>query len=175
MPLYETVFIARQDIPAQEAEALVDRFSGIVTESGGSVARREYWGLRTLAYRIKKNRKGHYAMLHIDAPPDAVQEMERNMRLDEDVLRYLTIRTESLDENPSIIMQGRTAREERSRRDGVNTKGSPDTVKQAANERKAEPVGGEKGDGDGETAVSQVKEVKAPNNSDGEASEGEAK
>ena len=128
MPLYETVFIARQDIPAQEAEALAERFSGIVTEGGGSVARCEYWGLRTLAYRIKKNRKGHYTMLHIDAPSDAVSEMERNMRLNEDVLRYLTIRTESLDENPSIIMQGRTAREERSRRDAGGLKGGKKTV-----------------------------------------------
>ena len=129
MPLYETVFIARQDIPAQEAEALAERFSGIVTEGGGSVARCEYWGLRTLAYRIKKNRKGHYTMLHIDAPSDAVSEMERNMRLNEDVLRYLTIRTESLDENPSIIMQGRTAREERSRRDAGGRQGGSDVKK----------------------------------------------
>ena len=198
MPLYETVFIARQDIPAQEAEALADRFSGIVTESGGSVERREYWGLRTLAYRIKKNRKGHYAMLHIDASPDAVQEMERNMRLDEDVLRYLTIRTESLDENPSIIMQGRTAREERSRRDGVGTKSGPGVVKAdanksesksvandkrdgdgasaaPANKSEAKSVADDKRDGDGATAAPEVNETKAPNNSDGEELKGEAK
>ena len=129
MPLYETVLIARQDLPAQEAEALAERFSGIVTEGGGSVARCEYWGLRPLAYRIKKNRKGHYTMLHIDAPSDAVSEMERNMRLNEDVLRYLTIRMESLDENPSIIMQGRTAREERSRRDAGGRQGGSDVKK----------------------------------------------
>ena len=174
MPLYETVFIARQDIPAQEAEALVDRFSGIVIESGGSVERSEYWGLRTLAYRIKKNRKGHYAMLHIDAPPDAVQEMERNMRLDEDVLRYLTIRTESLDEDPSIIMQSRTAREERSRRDSVSTKGGPDVGKGEAKKSAAEPVTDDKHDGDGVTVAPEVKEAKAPNNSGGGAVEGEA-
>ena len=115
MPLYETVFIARQDIPAQEADALAEKYSSIVSEHGGSVARREYWGLRTLAYRIKKNRKGHYTMFHLDAPSAAVSEMERNMRLDEDILRYLTIRSETLDDKPSVIMQGRTAREERTR------------------------------------------------------------
>ena len=78
MPLYESVFIARQDIPAQEVETLTERFEGIVAEQGGSVSRREYWGLKNLAYRIKKNRKGHYTMMHLDAPSDAVQEMERN-------------------------------------------------------------------------------------------------
>ena len=145
MPLYETVFIARQDIPAQEAEGLAERFSDIVTESGGSVARCEYWGLRTLAYRIKKNRKGHYTMLHIDAPSDAVSEMERNMRLNEDVLRYLTIRMESLDESPSIIMQSRIAREERSRRDAGGRHGGSDV----------------KRDGGGPVAASTVDEVKA--------------
>jgi len=117
MPLYETVFIARQDIPAQEADALAEKYSGIVSEHGGLVARREYWGLRTLAYRIKKNRKGHYTMFHLDAPAEAVSEMERNMRLDEDILRYLTIRSDSLDDKPSVIMQSRTAREERTRQD----------------------------------------------------------
>ena len=129
MPLYETVFIARQDIPAQEAEALAEKYSGIVSEHGGSVARREYWGLRTLAYRIKKNRKGHYTMFHLDAPPEAVSEMERNMRLDENILRYLTIRSDTLDDKPSIIMQGRVAREERTRHGkvevGVGTAKSP--------------------------------------------------
>ena len=169
MPLYETVFIARQDIPAQEAEALAERFSGIVTEGGGSVARCEYWGLRTLAYRIKKNRKGHYAMLHIDAPSDAVSEMERNMRLNEDVLRYLTIRTESLDENPSIIMQGRTAREERSRRDaggrqgGSGVKKTVSAVAPAADEVKSDKSLAEnvERDVDGPTGASTVNEEEA--------------
>ena len=112
MPLYETVFIARQDIPAQEAEVLAEKFSGIVSDNGGSVSRREYWGLRNLAYRIKKNRKGHYTMLHLDAPASAISEMERNMRLDEDVLRYLTIRMDELDQNDSIMMQGRVREEQ---------------------------------------------------------------
>ena len=175
MPLYETVFIARQDIPAQEAEGLAERFSEIVTESGGSVARCEYWGLRTLAYRIKKNRKGHYTMLHIDAPSDAVLEMERNMRINEDVLRYLTIRMESLDESPSIIMQSRTAREERSRRDAGGRHGGSDVKRDGGgpvaastvDKVKADKVLAEnvksdvKSDGDGPVAASTVDEVKA--------------
>ena len=113
MPLYETVFIARQDIPAQEAEELGEKYSNIVGDNGGAVGRREYWGLRNLAYRIKKNRKGHYTMLHIDAPALAVAEMERNMRIDENVLRYLTIRADELDEGPSVMMQNRRPRDDR--------------------------------------------------------------
>ena len=115
MPLYESVFIARQDIPAQEVEALAERFSSVLAEQGGEVARREYWGLKNMAYRIKKNRKGHYTMLHIDAPPAAVQEMERTMRISEDVLRYMSMRVDELPEGPSIMMQTRAAREDRRR------------------------------------------------------------
>ena len=81
MPLYESVFIARQDISASQVEGLADQFSKILEEGGGSVAKREYWGLRSLAFKIKKNRKGHYTLFNIDAPTAAVQEMERNMRL----------------------------------------------------------------------------------------------
>jgi small subunit ribosomal protein S6 len=117
MPLYESVYIARQDIPAQEVEALTERFEGIVSEQGGKVARREYWGLKNLAYRVKKNRKGHYTMLHLDAPSEAVQEMERNMRISDDVLRYLTIRVDEHSEEPSIMMQTRSGRDDRGRRD----------------------------------------------------------
>lgn len=117
MPLYESVFITRQDVPAQEVEALAERFGEILAEQGGKVAKREYWGLKNLAYRIKKNRKGHYTMFQIDAPPAAVLEMERNMRISEDVLRYLTVRIEAIDEEASVMMQSRAAREDRARRD----------------------------------------------------------
>jgi len=117
MPLYESVFIARQDIPAQEVETLADNFAGIVTENGGQIVKRENWGLRNLAYRIKKNRKGHYVMFNIDAPAPAVAEMERNMRISEDVLRYLTIRVDEIEEGPSAMLQSRHAREDRPRRD----------------------------------------------------------
>ena len=91
-------------------ETLVADFSQIITDNGGQVAKSEYWGLRSLAYRIHKNRKGHYTLLNLDAPAAAVQEMERNMRLNEDVLRYLTLRTDSLEEGPSIVMQSRDER-----------------------------------------------------------------
>jgi small subunit ribosomal protein S6 len=115
MPFYETVFIARQDISAAQVEALTEALAGIVAGQGGQVAKREYWGLRSLAYRIKKNRKGHYVLFNLDAPPAAVNELERNMRINEDVLRYLTVRVEALEEGPSAVMQSRNRGEERDR------------------------------------------------------------
>jgi small subunit ribosomal protein S6 len=117
MPLYETVFIARQDISGAQVDTLADGFTTVITENGGQVAKREYWGLRNLSFRIKKNRKGHYVLFNIDAPAPAVAEMERTMRINEDVLRYLTIRQDELEEGPSPIMQNRGSREERGRRD----------------------------------------------------------
>jgi len=110
MALYESVFITRQDISSSQAEALVDSFADIIANTGGSVQKKEYWGLRNLAYRIKKNRKGHYALLNIDAPPAAIAEMERNMRLNEDVLRFMTVRVEELDEGPSPVLRSRDER-----------------------------------------------------------------
>jgi small subunit ribosomal protein S6 len=116
MAFYECVFIARQDISATQAEALADQFSTIITENGGQVGKKEMWGLRNLAYRIKKNRKGHYILLNLDAPSDAVQEMERTMRLNEDVLRYLTVRVDELETEPSVVMQSRHSRDDRGAR-----------------------------------------------------------
>ena len=113
MPFYESVFIARQDISPAQAEALADTFTGILKERGGDVSKREYWGLRSISYRIKKNRKGHYILLNIDAPPAAVQEMERNMRLNEDVLRFMTVRVDELEAGPSMMMQRREERSDR--------------------------------------------------------------
>ncbi len=113
MPFYENVFIARQDITSQQVDALADQFSAIVKEHGGQVSKKEYWGLRNLSFRMKKNRKGHYVLLNIDAPPAAVQEMERNMRISEDVLRQITVRVEALEEGPSMMMQRRDEREGR--------------------------------------------------------------
>ena len=118
MPLYESTFIARHDMSAQQVEALAESLSTIIKDNGGAVAKTEFWGSRTLAYRIKKNRKGHYVFFNLDAPTEAVQEYERNMRLNEDVLRYLTVRVDELDPEPSIIMQTRSARDDRSRRGG---------------------------------------------------------
>ena len=116
MALYETILIARQDISAAQVETLADGFAAAIAEGGGAVQKREYWGLRSLAYRIKKNRKGHYVLFNIDAPSAAVTEMERTMRINEDVLRFLTIRVDALDEGPSAIMQSRGSREDRPRR-----------------------------------------------------------
>jgi small subunit ribosomal protein S6 len=112
MSLYECVMIARQEISTQQVEALADSYEGVIKENGGNVAKRENWGLRSLAYKIKKNRKGHYVLFNIDAPADAVHEMERLMRLNEDVLRHLTLRVDEFEEGPSIPaqMQARTER-----------------------------------------------------------------
>lgn len=114
MPLYENVFIARQDISTAQVEALTDTFANLVAEQGGKVEKREYWGLRNLAYRIKKNRKGHYVLFNLDAPPAAVSELERNMRINEDVLRYLTVRVDELEAGPSAVLQNK-GRDERDR------------------------------------------------------------
>ncbi|HEX6102276.1 MAG TPA: 30S ribosomal protein S6 [Alphaproteobacteria bacterium] len=115
MALYENVFIARQEISAAQVDALADQFTNVLTENGGAVKKKEYWGLKSLSYRIKKNRKGHYVLLNIDAPPAAVHEMERQMRINEDILRFLTVRVEELEEGPSAMLQSR-GREDRPRR-----------------------------------------------------------
>jgi len=115
MALYEHVFLARQDVSGQQVEALVDQFKGILEANGGSVGRVENWGLKSLSYRINKNRKAHYTLMDIDAPASAVQEMERQMRISEDVLRYMTIRVDAHEEGPSIMMQKRD-RDDRPRR-----------------------------------------------------------
>ncbi|MDD4615632.1 MAG: 30S ribosomal protein S6 [Alphaproteobacteria bacterium] len=105
MPLYESVFIARQDVPTTQVEALTKTFSDIITADGGKVAKTEPWGLRNLAYRINKNKKGHYVLMNIDASPAAIAEMERNMQLNEDVLRFMTIRVEEHEAGPSAILR----------------------------------------------------------------------
>ncbi|EME70777.1 30S ribosomal protein S6 [Paramagnetospirillum caucaseum] len=115
MSLYECVFIARQDISAPQVEALTEELSNIIIQGGGSVSKKEYWGLRNIAYRVKKNRKGHYVLINIDAPSAAVKEMERQMSINEDVLRTLTIRVEELEEGPSAMMQSKS-RDDRPRR-----------------------------------------------------------
>jgi small subunit ribosomal protein S6 len=125
MALYESVFIARQDISSAQTEALTEQFSQIIADQGGTVSKKEYWGLKSLAFRIKKNRKGHYVLLNIDAPAAAVIEMEHNMRLNEDVLRYLTVKVEALEEGPSAIMQSRD-RGDRGDRDRDRERGDRD-------------------------------------------------
>ena len=112
MPLYEHVFLARQDISAQQVEALLQEFRTLLEGRGGSVAKTEYWGLKSLAFRIKKNRKAHYALMNIDAPHDAVNELERQMRLSTDIIRFLTVRVDEHEAGPSPMMR-RADRDER--------------------------------------------------------------
>lgn len=110
MPLYETVFIARQDVSTQQVETLTEQMSAYITDGEGSVAKVENWGLRNLAYKVKKNRKGHYVLMNIDAPVAAVKEMERNLLLNEDILRHMTIRVDELEEDDSVMLQSKSSR-----------------------------------------------------------------
>jgi small subunit ribosomal protein S6 len=105
MPLYEHVYLARQDVSAQQVEDLTAQYRGIIEQAGGTVAKAEYWGVKTLSYRMKKNRKAHFTLLNISAPPAAIAEVERQMRLSEDVLRFMTIRVEAHEEGPSAMMR----------------------------------------------------------------------
>jgi len=107
MPYYEHVVMTRQDVSAQQAESLNDTLKALIEENGGTVAKIEYWGLRNLNYRVKKNRKAHYSLLAIDAPAPAVKEMERQLSINEDVIRYMTIRVEELDMELSSILSRR--------------------------------------------------------------------
>lgn len=107
MPLYEHVFLARQDISPQQVEALIEQFKGVISANGGSIGKVEGWGLKSITYRIRKNRKAHYTLMNIDAPPAAVAEMERQMRINEDILRFLTVRVEAHETEPSAMMQKR--------------------------------------------------------------------
>ena len=110
MTTYEHVFIARQDVSPQQVDTLLEAFKGVITEGGGQVGKTEYWGLRNMAYRIRKNRKGHYVLMNIDAAPATVKEMERQMGIHEDILRFMTLRTEAMDEKPSAMMSSRDDR-----------------------------------------------------------------
>ncbi len=113
MPFYENVFVVRQDVAGSQVETLVETYENLVKQNGGTVAKKEFWGLKGLAYRIRKNRKAHFVLLNLDCPPAAVNELERNMRINEDVLRYLTVRVEKLEEGPSVMMQKRDERDDR--------------------------------------------------------------
>ena len=115
MALYEHTFIARQDLSNAQAESLIEHFGAVLTDNGGTVVENEYWGLKTIAYKINKNRKCHYAFLKTDAPAPAVAEMERLMRLHEDVMRVLTIKVDAHEEGPSVVIQAKNSRDERRR------------------------------------------------------------
>ena len=116
MTYYECVYIARQELTAAQTDQLSDELSAIVTNNSGKVKNREYWGLKNLAYKIRKNRKGHYTMFHIEASSATMAELERNMGLNEDILRHLTIKLDQLPEEPSVMMHAKSERSEKARR-----------------------------------------------------------
>ncbi len=123
MALYEHIYLARQDISGQQVDALTAQYRSVIESFGGKVEKVEYWGVRSLAYRIKKNRKAHFSLLNIDAPPAALTEMERQMGINEDIIRFMTVRVEALEQGPSSMMRkrddderGRSARGERGER-----------------------------------------------------------
>jgi small subunit ribosomal protein S6 len=145
MRFYESVFIARQDITTAQVETMADEFAKIITSAGGSIKKREYWGLRTLAYRIKKNRKGHYVMLNMETGPEALSEYERILGLNEDVLRFLNIRIDEVHEGPSIMMQAKTERPQRGGREGHDDDDGAD--RSLNNETDAEITTDEKSEG----------------------------
>jgi small subunit ribosomal protein S6 len=107
MALYEHVFLARQDVTAQQVEAMTESYKAVIEAKGGAVTKVEYWGLKSLAFRIKKNRKAHYALFNISGPAAAITEMERQMRISEDILRFMTVRVEELEDGPSVMLQRR--------------------------------------------------------------------
>ncbi|MEO0388619.1 MAG: 30S ribosomal protein S6 [Pseudomonadota bacterium] len=116
MALYEHVFIARQDLSNAQAEGLIEHFGTVLSDNGGAVVGTEYWGLKTMAYKINKNRKGHYAFMKSDSPSVAVEEMERLMRLHEDVMRVMTIKVDEHEDGPSAVIQAKNAKDERGSR-----------------------------------------------------------
>ena len=143
MATYECVYIARQELTAAQAEQLSTDLTKIVSSNNGEIKNQEYWGLRNLAYKIRKNRKGHYTMFHIEAPSSTIQELERNMRLNEDILRYLTVKIDKLPEGPSVMMTARPDRPRRTDRyeDNASVKdsysGSPQTDGEVSTENTA--------------------------------------
>ena len=140
MPLYEHIFIARQDVSGAQVDQLVETFTGVVETGGGKVVDSESWGLRNLAYRIKKNRKGHYVMMNIDAPSDVILELERQQRIHDDVLRYLTLRMDEHEEMPSVMMQGRKERPRRDDEEEGDKKPAAEATAAAAPAAEAAPA-----------------------------------
>lgn len=117
MALYEHVFIARQDISSQQVEGLVDMISAVLEENGGKINKQEYWGIKSLAYRVKKNRKGHYSLLNIDADYGAIAEMERRISLNDDIIRFMTLRVTEHETEESVQLRNKNRDERRPRRD----------------------------------------------------------
>jgi small subunit ribosomal protein S6 len=147
MPLYEHVLIARQDLSNTQAEALIEHFSTVIADNGGKVVGSEYWGVKTMAYKINKNRKGHYGFLRTDTPPAAVQEMERLARLHEDVMRVMSIKVDAHEEGPSVQMQKRDERERGDREGGFDRGPRPERFDRGGDrggERRERPAFGDR-------------------------------
>ena len=123
MALYEHVLIARQDVSSAQVDSIIEELKTVLETNGGKIVSTEHWGLKSLAYRVRKNRKGHYVMLNLDAPALAISELERNERIHEDVLRYLTLRVEAHEEGPSVMLQGRKERGDRGDRGDRSDRG----------------------------------------------------
>ena len=117
MALYEHVFIARQDISSQQVEGLTDMITAVLEENGGKITKQEYWGIKSLAYRVKKNRKGHYSLLNIDADYGAIAEMERRISLNDDIIRFMTLRVDEHETEESVQLRNKNRDERRPRRD----------------------------------------------------------
>jgi len=152
MPMYEHVFLARQDLANAQVDAMSEAFTKVITDLDGRVAKNEYWGLRSLAYRIKKNRKAHYVMFNIDAPAAAIAELERQVGLSEDILRFMTVRVDIMEEGPSAMMRRNESRErDREGRDGDRPRGDrPDRDRGDRGDRpRGSGFGGERSGGGG--------------------------
>ncbi|WP_342641683.1 30S ribosomal protein S6 [Rhodoligotrophos ferricapiens] len=126
MALYEHIFMVRQDASNAQVEALTEQFKTVIQENGGSVGKVEYWGLRPVAYRIKKNRKAHYTLMNIEAPHAAVAEMERQMKINEDIVRFLTLKVDEHETGPSAMMRARSSRDDRDERGPRGGRGGRD-------------------------------------------------
>ncbi|NIJ08947.1 small subunit ribosomal protein S6 [Sphingomonas vulcanisoli] len=135
MALYEHVFLARQDLAQAQVDALAELVTGIVTEKGGKVVKTETWGLRSIAYRIAKNRKAHYVLLEIDAPGDVVAEIERQLGINEDIIRFMTIRVDAHEAGPSAMMRRGERDRERSRDRGDRSERGGDRPRRDDGER----------------------------------------
>ena len=126
MRLYESVIIARQDVSSAQVDSMIAEFSAIIENGGGKIYKNEYWGLRSLAYRIKKNRKGHYVMLNLESESETLNEYERIMGLNEDILRFMTVSIDEVDEGPSIMMQAKSEKPQRGRSQDADSAGDQD-------------------------------------------------
>jgi small subunit ribosomal protein S6 len=150
MPLYEHVYLARQDVSAQQVEELTTQFKGVIEGLGGKVAKAEYWGVKSLSYRIRKNRKAHFTLLNVEAPPAALAEVERQQRLNEDILRYITVRVDEHEEGPSAMMRKVDRDRDRDERRGDRRRDRDDDRPDRGDRDRGPPRGPRAGRDDGD-------------------------